>query len=231
MNTKLEFNIKLFFKGLFFLGCCFAFLGLFLEFYSFQGIHYSDGVVISWNYNPLTGWISSLPYESYNASYKPEEFNISIIIHVVFMVIIIISVFCMISKGLNYTQNLNKLMLYAYINFFMLILIAFYVFIFPLFFLTPNGFHFPIIYIINEDIGISFQFSVGLGYIMELIAFICVWPYILFYFQTIRNYEIEENDNIDKAIRESIKKSQRIIDLEQKIAQERVTIELKPNYD
>jgi len=229
MISKMQFTIKNIFKVLFFVGCGLAFLGIFLDFYSFQGIHSIDGNVVAWNYNLFTGWTSPISESNpYNTEFQPPNFNISIILQITLMVTVILSLFCMILKGLNYTTNLSKLMFYAYIHFFLLLLISFYVFIFPLFVLVPSGLHFPFILIMDNDILISFRYSIGIGYILELLAFICVFSYVLFYIQTIRNYEIEKTDQSDKILQEMVEESQKAIDIEQAIAQERISLELEP---
>lgn len=229
MNAHKHFNTKTLFKALFFVGCTAAFLGLFVDFYTLQGTHHTVGTVILWNYNLFTGWTTPLPDDAlFNVQWKPASFDISNILQIVFMATIVISLFCIILKGLNDTTDLHKLTFYAYIHFFLLLFIGFYVFVFPLFFLAPNDLHFPIITITDEGSGIIFLYSIGQGYVMELIAFLLVFPYVIFYIQTIRTYEIEGSTQAEKILSEKVKQTQKVLDIEQQIAQEHISLEFQP---
>jgi heme/copper-type cytochrome/quinol oxidase subunit 1 len=228
MNGNLQVTIKSVFKALFIIGCGFAFIGIFFDFYSLHGTHPTEGLVVHWNYNLFTEWTTPITDTTgFNSHYYPGTFDISLILHVLFLGTVIISLFCIILKGLNYSKDLSKRTIYAYIHFFLLLLIGFYVFIFPLFFLVPRGIPFPLALINDNETGITLFYTIGAGYILELFAFVCVFAYVIFYIQTIRNYEIDETDISETIITEKVSQSLKPIDLEQQIAQERISLELE----
>jgi hypothetical protein len=80
----------------------------------------------------------------------------------------------------------------------------------------------------EEGTGVIFLYSVGLGYLMEVIAFLLVFPYVLFFIHTIRSYEITERDRSENIITKALIKSQKPLDIAQEVAQERINLELTP---
>jgi hypothetical protein len=90
--------------------------------------------------------------------------------------------------------------------------------IFPIFYLIPNNLYFPLIFIKKPFFGISYHYSLGIGYLLEFIAFILLFPYAVFYLQTVRNYEISDESN--QIIGELIKQANKEIDIDKLIAEE-----------
>lgn len=229
MTDRKHLTIKTLFKGLYFVGCGMAFLGLFFDFYAFQGVHHAEGVVVAWNYNLFAGWTSSMPATNlFNFQYRPAGFALPVIIPILLLCAAIGSLFSLVLRGLDSTENLRSLMPYGYIHAFLLLLVGFYAIAFPLFFLVPNGLHFPVLTLTEEGTGVVFLYSVGLGYLMEVAGFLLIFPYITFYIHTIRSYELTGRDPTERIIADALKKSQKPLDIGQELAQERISLELTP---
>jgi hypothetical protein len=240
MNTKLGFKI------LFLIGCAVAFLGIFFDFYSYKTFIFIDTEISSWTYNQFEGWSSTVPpinayllFENFSRAFipfiflssmlleNPPELSIHPLFHILFLGIIISSVCFLLVKKLESTKDLSDLTFYALLHIFLLMLVGFYVVVFPLFYLIPNDLYFPFIIINEAFFGITYHYYLGISYYLELIAFILLFPYAIFYLQTTRNYQMKED--YGQEFEQFKKHLTNQVDIDKLIAEEELCLKLKLN--
>ncbi|MFO7794994.1 MAG: hypothetical protein R6W84_02500 [Promethearchaeia archaeon] len=203
------------FKLLFFIGCGICFFSLFLNFYSFRVIS-QPGVLISiWEYNFIFGW------EGFNTLYLPPNLGLSIEFMIFYLCCIITAMVLNILKNIEKTKNLSKFMLYAYINISLLMLIGFMVLIFPCFYLLQNGLFFPTVIVIEDASGYMLYYAIGIGYYLHIISFIMIFPYVIFYYQSIRKFNIDQNSFSDR-VKEVLAQENEGLDIDKYITEEEI---------
>jgi hypothetical protein len=207
------------------IGLFLAFVSIFLDWFYFQV--YSDKILISsWSYNLFFEWSTIFSKASVlNAAFKPEELAIPFIINLIFFAIILISAYGIVFKDLENEKELTKLYPYSYIQFFLLILNCYYLFVFPVMYLIPNELYFPFLLIESTSDGFIYYYSIGLGYFLQIAVFILIFPYTLLFYQTIVKFEMEEHTPI-KIIDRYIRYNQEYVDFDKLIAEE----ELKQKF-
>jgi len=233
-------NTRLFFKSLYFIGTGMAFLGIFFDFYYYKSYIFYDILISDYSYNLFEGLNMNFSFEEFLfASLDPILFiiigwlllkypsalSINPLFHILFLGIIIASTFFLLFKRLEDSKNLSDLSFYAFLHVFLLLLVGFYTVVFPMFYLTPNKLYFPLITIKEPFFGIIYHYSLGIGYFLEFIAFILLFPYAIFYLQTVRNYEI--SDKSTQIIENLIKQSNINIDFDKLIAEEEFEVNFK----
>jgi len=171
----------------------------------------------SWNYNMLWGW------SGFNTYYRPPDLGLSIEFMSVYLGTIICVILINIVKNVENEKNLETFKPYTYINIFFVLLIGLMVIIFPAFYLFQNGLYYPIIELFDESISSTCIYSVGIGYILQIIGLICVFPYVFFHYNTVRKFTIDSNG---KDLKECLEKENEKLDLDRYIAEE----ELKEEY-
>ncbi|MHA1437377.1 MAG: hypothetical protein ACTSPD_07340 [Promethearchaeota archaeon] len=229
----MDINLKNKFKILFLIGLIILFISLFLDWYYLQIYNNDDQLILSWSYNPFTEWsTNNFKDNGLYSNLKPNDLSFPLIILVIFTISLFFSAFGVIFKDVEENGDLEKLFPYAYINFLVLFLNCYFIFIFPLFYLIPNNLYFP--FLISEDVQfeIYFYYSVGLGYFLQIIGFICIFPYSIFYYHTIIQFEIK-NSSLSKEIERIIKNAKDPLDLDKFIAEEqlKVRFNLKSNQE
>lgn len=221
MEIKIiKLKVKQIFKALFLVGIIFLFISLFLNWYSYQVYDINNDLIASWNYNLFTGWNTPLSDTfTLNKLFRPDNLNLSPIIHILLICVCVLCVYIALIKDVDQLISPQRLKNYSFMNFFLLLLVGFYVLIFPIAYLLSNNLYFP--YLKYEDIqaNITYVYSLNIGYYFQLIALILIFPYILFYYQTITTFEREEH-TMEKAIVKYIEKNQEPLDLDKFIAEE-----------
>ena len=91
--------------------------------------------------------------------------------------------------------------------------------VFPLLYLLPRALYFPLIYLEDLETGFNYFYSIGLGYLSHLIAFLLIFPYNIFYFRTINQFE-KENNTPEMLVKKLIKETEEDLELDKLIAQE-----------
>ncbi len=235
---------NLLFKLLYFIGCGIAFLGIFFDFYSYDVFILGNIKLTSWSYNLFEGWNVNNTFEaSFFATLNPFFFiiivflllkyppilSISPLFHIIFLGVIITSVLCLLFKGLEDSKNLSDLTFYAFLHIFLLLLVGFYTIVFPMFYLIPHNLYFPFTTIREPFLGITYHYFLGIGYFLEFIAFILLFPYAVFYLQTVRNYEI--SDESTQITEELINKANIRIDIDKLIAEEEFKFKFKTHME
>jgi hypothetical protein len=221
MEIKIkELKVNQLFKTLFLIGIGLVFISFFLTWYRYQVFDINHHLIASWEYNLFTGWNSPLSDAfTFNTLFRPENLDLSPIIHIMLIALCIVCVYIALLKDVESSNSPQRLRNYAYLNFFLLLLLGFYVVVFSVAYLLPNDLYFP--YLKYEDVqaNITYIYSLSEGYYLQLFAFILTIPYILFYYQTITTFEREEY-TAEKIMDKYIQETQEPLDLDKFIAEE-----------
>ncbi len=212
-------NFQNIFKITFIIGIIISFFSLFLEYYSYKGFDETGNLILSWNFSFIFNWTTNLEETGYNDVLRPSDLGIPVEIYIIFILLLVISVFIILFKDILNSKEINKLQPYMYVLFALVLFLGFFIFIIPTFYLISNDLLFPIITYPNEEIGITYIYSVNYGYLFLFLSFIFIFPYVAFYFYTIQNYEIANNDS-DKKLNEFLVKENEPFDIDKFIAEE-----------
>ena len=205
-------------------GLILAFISIILDWYNYQ-VFNTDGILLAnWTYNIFSEW--STNGTMYNEQLKPDNLFVPIMINIIVIVVILISVFGMVFKGIESEGELSKLYPFAFINILLIVLIGFYIFIFPIAYLLSNDLYFPFLMLREYELGVTYFYCVGPGYLLQLFAFGLIFPHAVFYYQTIVKFELERHSPV-KVIEKYIEHVQEPIDLDRFIAEE----ELKQKFE
>jgi len=217
-------NIKRKFKILYIIGLVLLFASLFLEWYVFQVYNSSDKLIAYWSYNPLIGWSTIFSKGStFNNIAKPGELQMPLVLTGLFMVILVISGFSVIFKDIESQNDLEKLFPYSYVNLFLIALNLYYIFAFPVFYLLPHKLYFPFLLIKDREMDVVYYYSIGPGYILQIIGFIMIFPYSTFYYNTLVRFKSKEQSP-DKVIKKYVQHVQETLDLDKLIANEELKL-------
>ena len=212
------------FKTLFFVGLLLLFFSFFLDWYSYQ-IYDSTGLVVSWNYNLFDDWstpLSNTSEYSFDLTMRPENGLIPITITILLISTIIVSAYHVVFESIDEKTSLGaKNIFFAYMNGFLLILNFCYVVVFPVMYLQPQNLHFPLVFIEDYTDGLTYMYAFGAGYVLQLISFVLIFPYSVFYFKTIRTFG-QEKKIPDRIISKIIQDNQEPLDLDRYIAEEQL---------
>ena len=219
-------NLKTKFKYLYLAGWLLLFTSLFLEWYIFQVYSSGNKVLTNWNYNLFTEWTSLVSSSnSYNSRMRPSNLMVPFPIHVLFIGILFISGYSVLFKDIE-TQELNGLSNYAYINLCLLALNLYYIFVFPMFYLMPQKLYFPYLLVKDPGSDLTYFYSIGPGYVLHIIGFILIFPYIMFYYQTVKRFESKANTP-ENLVQNYLRRVQEPLDLDQLIAKEQVKLKFE----
>ena len=221
----MSINIKSGYKIIFSIGLIFSFASVFLDWYYLQGVLDSGATIMSWVYNALFGW--STPFTEgnlFNESYKPQNATMPIVIVIVLIVTVFLSAYSALFHDLEKGDNLPKVKSFSFITLSLIVLIGFFVLIFPLFFLLPNDLYYPFMVYYDSELGLTLYYSLGPGYWFQVISFGCTFPYALFNQSVISNFEKVQCAPAE-VIQSYIESSKEQFDLDKLIAQEEFEIE------
>ena len=221
----MSINFKSGYKIIFLIGLLFSFASVFLDWYYLQGAIFSGETAMSWIYNVLFGW--STPFTEgnlYNESYEPQNATMPVAIVVVFIAAIFLSAYSTIFHDVEKGDNLVKVKRFGFITISLVTLIGFFVLVFPLFFLLPNGLYYPFMVYYDYELELAFYYSIGPGYWFQVISFGCTFPYALFNQSVLSNFEKEKFAPAE-VTRSYIENAKERIDLDKLIAQEEFEIE------
>ncbi len=220
-------NFKLGYKIIFIIGLLFGFASVFLDWYYLQGVNDSGEVVMYWIYSALFDWSTAFSQGAViNEFYEPKNSSIPIAIVIAFLVVIFLSVYSTLFLDTERKDNLPKLKSFGFVNLFLVTLIGFFVLIYPLFFLLPNGLYYPFLVYYNYELEITLSYSLGPGYFFQLISFACTFPYAMFNHSVINTFE-KEQSSVENKINQYINSVREDLDLDKLIAREEFKIESK----
>lgn len=208
-------------------GLCLLFISLFLEWYVFQAFDSNNKLIAYWAYNPIFGWSTIFSEDSaINFLLKPSAIQIPIIITGIYILTLILSTYSLLFKDVERISEIEKLYPYAYTHIFLLALVSFFIFIFPILYLIPNNLYYPFLQVKDKDIDVIYFYSIGPGYCLQIIGFIMIFPYFIFYYQTITKFKSEQ-DSSKKFIDNYIQQVKEIVNFDQLIANEKIKLEFK----
>jgi hypothetical protein len=220
-------NFKSGYKIIFIIGLLFGFASLFLDWYYFQGVYDSGEVVMYWVYSALFDW--STPFSqsaAFNKFYEPKNASLPVAIIIAFLVVIFLSAYSVLFLDAERKNNLSKLKKIGFVNLSLVILIGFFILIYPLFFLLPNGLYYPFLVCYDYELEITLSYSLGPGYFFQLISFVCTFPYAMFNHSIVSTFE-KEQSSVENTINQYINSTREDLDLDKLIAREEFKLESK----
>ncbi|NVM16986.1 MAG: hypothetical protein HWN80_04670 [Candidatus Lokiarchaeota archaeon] len=226
----MSINFKSIYKILFVIGLLLGFASVFLDWYYLQGISEVSGeTVVYWVYNALFDW-STLFSEGalFNEVYQPKNATMPIAIVIVFIIILFLSAYSVLFHDVERGDNLLKVRRFNFINLSLVTLIGFFVLIFPLFFLLPNGLYYPFLLYYDYELQVTFYFSIGPGYFIQFISFGFTFPYALFNHSVITTFE-KEQSRAENTLNRYLKSVREELDLDKLIAREEYELESTNN--
>jgi len=202
-------------------GVILIFASFFLDFYQFRAFDEGQLLLVSWSYNVFTGWYTIFPESAaLNALVRPNSFQIPPLISVLSILLSILVAFGVLFKDVEKSgQKGLRLYLYSYANFFLIILTGYYLLVFPIFYLFPNDLYYPFLAVKETGLKAAFYYCVGLGYVLQAIAFLLVFPYSAFYYKTITRFGAEIRSP-KKIVKKSVESYQEPLNLNKLIAEE-----------
>jgi hypothetical protein len=221
----MSINIKSSYKIIFLIGLIFSFASVFLDWYYLEGVLDSGATIMSWVYNALFGW--STPFTEgnmFNESYKPQNATMPVVIVMVLIFAVFLSAYSALFHDVEKGDNLVKVKRFSFITLTLIVLIGFFVLIFPLFFLLPNDLYYPFMVYYDNELSLTLYYSIGPGYWCQVVSFGCIFPYTVFNQSVISTFEKEwyAPAEVIKSYLENVKER---FDLDKLIAQEELEIE------
>lgn len=223
-------GIKQSFRRLFIIGLVLAAISLFLDWYTFQAFDQYGNLIVFWSYIPLFEWHSVFDAGSiFNGSYQPFS-TVPYLVHILYLISLIISLFGVLFKDLDNTEFSQQLRFYGYVHIFVVLFIAFYIFIVPIVYFLPQQLYFPFVqhYIATTEGYVKFIYSIHIGYFFQVASFLLTFPYSIFYYKTLHSFEkvVYSPENVMGRYVETI---QEPLDLDKHIREEQLQLsKLKP---
>ena len=221
----MSINFKSVCKIIFVVGLLTGFASVFLDWYYLQGISESGETVVYWIYNVLFDW--STPFSEgalFNEFYRPENATMPIAIVIVYIITLFLSAYSVLFHDVERGDKLIKVRKFNFVNLSLVTLTGFFVLIFPLFFLLPNGLYYPFLLYYDYELEVTFYFSIGPGYFLQLISFACTFPYAMFNHSIINTFE-KEQFSVKNKINQYISSNREDLDLDKLIAREEFNLE------
>ncbi|MFX0025322.1 MAG: hypothetical protein ACFE8M_02830 [Candidatus Hermodarchaeota archaeon] len=219
-------KIKSTFRKLFVIGLVLALISLFLDWYIFQAFNIEGEQVVYWSYSPLFDWYSPIFASGsvFNELYKPQNSAIPFAMTILFIISVFLSIFGVLFKDIEKDHLFQKLRFYAYIHIFTVLFTAFYIFIYPIWYLLPNNLYFPFVEQNDPFLEVQFLYSVHIGYIIQIIGFILLFPYTIFYYHTLNLFE-KESQSPENVVKRYLKKIQEPLDFDKYIREEELKLD------
>lgn len=180
------------------IGIGFLIISMFLSWYDFSVYDEFKTIVSSWSFSVLSGWQLS----NGSDSFKPEENALNTNINMMSIILILYLLYFEFSNSRR-TNTLRYTKLQSWMYLVMICLIGFQVISFPLVNLFGNDLYFPLMIQVDQEVKIIFQFSIGMGYMMQIASIIILFPHGLICFSVLKNLKLEgkhvKNDYTDNA--------------------------------
>ncbi len=212
-------SLPFYFKIIFLAGVTILFVSLFVDWYTFQ-VFESGILTVSWNYNILFEWSTEFPPGiTINDNFRPQNLGISPVLNFLFIAVLLVSLYTIFFKDLEQAEDLISLKKFSLGFICLIVLLLFYIVIFPITYLLPNELYFPSLIDNDLDLAIIFSYSISYGYILQLVGFLFIFPYSLHYYVTITQFEKQQNTP-ERRIASYIERVQEQVDLDKYIAEE-----------
>jgi hypothetical protein len=213
-------NTTSIFRIVYIIGLIMLFFSLFLEWYSFKTVDFGNSLLVSWSYYLFTSWQTPISSASaLNMLIKPENILIPLIINIILIIVLFAAGYVVLFKNIDRATLVTSYNKYAYINIFLILLIGYYIIVCPVLYLFPQELYFPLLFIRDYDLEYIYIYSIGPGYIMQLISFPLIFPYSVFYYKTTSSFTQQEKSP-EKLLQNVISNSQEVLDLDKYIAEE-----------
>ena len=223
----MELRMKKAFKGFYLIGLLLLFASLFLEWYYVDISNFDKQIISSWYYNVFTEWSTNFEVQNtVNYLFKPNNLEISLIIILVFIGSLIISLYIITFRDIDTPEDLEKSKNLYYVLFLLLVLNGFFLFVFPVVYLMGGELYFPFMMVKNADLGVIYTYTIGPGYYLQMFGFVLIFPYSIFYYQTVIQFETTKR-NPAKVAEDHIERVSEKVDLDRFIAEEKI-ISRKP---
>jgi len=217
-------NVTHIFRLVALVGLVLLFFSIFIEWYSFQVYDFNNDHVVSWSYYFFTEW--KTPFTTMlNFLMKPENATVPFLVNYILVSGILASGYVVLVKSIDHAETIKNYTKFAYINIFVVLLVGYYLVICPILYLVPNELYFPFLSVRNYELELFYIYSVGPGYILQLISFPLIFPYSIFYYKTASTF-IKQEREPEKIVQKTIKESQELIDLDKYIAEEELRLDL-----
>lgn len=218
-------KVKKIFRRLFIVGLILVAISLCLDWYMFQAVNVVGNQVVYWCYSPLFDWYTIFTTEHMeNMAYKPQNSSIPLPLTAVFIASVALSLFGAMFKDIEKETPFQKLRFYAYTHIFTVLFIAFYIFVYPIWYLFPNGLYFPFVQLYDPFLEYQFLYSIHVGYVLQFVGFILLFPYSIFYYQTLHTFE-KESHTPENVITRYIEQVQEPLDFDKYIKEEELILE------
>jgi hypothetical protein len=148
---------------------------------------------------------------------------------IIYILVLAISAYTVLFRDVEQYEKLEKLMIHAYANLFLIVLMLYYIFVFPVFYLIPNDLYFPFVYIKDKDMDLVYQYSIGPGYWAQIIGFMCAFPYAVFYYFTVSGFQSEEH-SVKDVVSKFVDQIQDLVDMDALIAKEKLKLKFGNDY-
>ncbi|MFW9828878.1 MAG: hypothetical protein ACFFEY_14910 [Candidatus Thorarchaeota archaeon] len=209
-------KIPSFTRMMFIIGIIIAGGFLFFDWYIFQAFDDKGNLIVYWSFNPIFSWYTIFASGSiFNELYTPTADSLPFIIIVCFLICLAFA-----SIGLIY-KTPNRLV--SYINMFTLLLVVIFIVVYPIIYLLPYKYYFPNISLYDPYLGVIFQYSINIGYIMEVISFIFLFPYTILYYRTVTSIR-QNSQSSEEILVKYIHKIQEPLDLDRYIQEEELEL-------
>lgn len=217
-------DLKVYFKFICVIGICLSAISLFFEWYSFQVFSWEGDLVALWEFNLFSGWHTPFsPDNWFNSAYEPDFLPIPLIIHIIYLSLMLISLFSIISINLNDPKKLTKSKKYSYVYLSSILISGYYICIVPVYFFIIPRYFFPYLTFTDPEF-VVIEYGVAVGYWFQCFAFACMFPY-MFYFAVITMQFERAPEPFEKKLNSILKKVLIPIDFHQLIAEERLELE------
>jgi hypothetical protein len=222
--------MRRYFRPLFIVGVGLLFLSMLLEWYVFQVFDADHNLIAYWSYNPLFGWNTIFSKDaSLNNAFRPSELALPYVLNIIYMISLAGALISLVFKDLETTERkIEKYYPYLILIVLTLCLNLFYIALFPILFLLPNEFYFPFLVITDKDADLTYSYTIAPGYILQILGFLLIFPYAIFYFLTFYRFQSPAptmEDIINNYIEKVIEKP----DLDELIAKEEVKLKTFPS--
>lgn len=224
-------NLKSYFKTFFLIGIFLSFLSLFFEWYSFQARNLEGELVMLWNFHLFMGWNTIFsPDAWFNEVFKPNVEQFPIIIALVYIAIMIITVYSVLFTDLEHLENFEKAKKYSYLHLFELILSGFCIAAVPIYYWISQELFFPYIVFIDFDLEVSFVYTIGIGYLLQCFAFVSLFPYSIYYYYTSTHFE-KQDTTLEGRLLKILNQVQEPLDFDKLIGEERLKVQQDRSED
>jgi len=169
------------------IGAVLLLLSFFFPWYKLEIIDSNQDILALWSYNLFTRW-SLLTPEVFIVESRPHPIDISTIIIISNVIVIIISMGIAVIFDIEKEELSNRMKYSSYFYVSTLIINTFFCFIFPILYLSPNELYFPY-GIYRDDKNLIWRYMIGPGYILQLVGFIIIFPYVIFYAETLLKFK------------------------------------------